>query len=134
STSGTVTLNLPRGWSAVTPQQFHFDREDERGTFTFDVRPPARLVSGSAEIRAVAEDQNEATYDIGVFTVDYPHIRPRSYTKPALATIRTAPLLLPRLARVGYIRGAADLVPEALKSVGVPVVLLDAGTLDRGDL
>jgi LmbE family N-acetylglucosaminyl deacetylase len=134
STSGTVTLKTPRGWPAVTPQPFHFNREDERGTFSFDVRPPAKLASGSAEIRAVAQDQSGQTYDIGVFTVDYPHIRPRSYTKPALASVRMAPLLLPRLARVGYIRGAADLVLEALKSVGVPVVLLDQRTLERGNL
>ena len=134
STSGTVTLKLPRGWPAVVPQRFHFDREDERGTFNFEVRPPARLASASAEIRAVAQDQSGLTYDIGVFTVDYPHIRPRSYTKPAVASVRMAPLLLPRLVRVGYVRGAADLVPEALTSVGVPVVLLDRGTLERGNL
>ena len=45
-----------------------------------------------------------------------------------------APLALPRLARVGYVRGAADRVPEALRSVGVPVTLIDAPTLERGDL
>jgi LmbE family N-acetylglucosaminyl deacetylase len=134
STSGTVTLKVPRGWPAVASQQFHFGREDERGTFTFDVRPPAKLVSGSAEIAAVAEDKNGEAYDVGVFTVDYPHIRPRSYTRTAVSTIRMAPLVLPRLARVGYIRGAADQVPEALKSIGVPVVLLDAPTLTRGNL
>ena len=48
--------------------------------------------------------------------------------------IRMAPLVLPKLARVGYIRGAADQVPEALASVGVPVVLLTAATLERGNL
>ena len=133
-TSGTVTLKLPRGWPAVPAQPFRFTREDERGSFSFDVHPPAKLASGSAEIRAVAQDGSGQTYDVGVFTVDYPHIRPRAYTRPARASIRMAPLLLPRLARVGYIRGAADLVPEALKSVGVPVVLLDRATLERGNL
>jgi hypothetical protein len=36
--------------------------------------------------------------------------------------------------RVGYIRGAADRVAEALESVGVPLVMLGAATLDHGDL
>jgi LmbE family N-acetylglucosaminyl deacetylase len=134
STSGTVTLKVPRGWPAVAPQQFHFGREDERETFTFDVRAAAKLMSGSAEIAAVAEDKNGEAYNVGVFMVDYPHIRPRSYTKTAVSTIRMAPLVLPRLARVGYVRGAADQVPEALRSVGVPVVLLDPATLARGNL
>jgi hypothetical protein len=35
---------------------------------------------------------------------------------------------------VGYVRGAADQVPEALASVGIPVVLLSAETLERGNL
>jgi hypothetical protein len=134
TTSGMVSLQLPRGWPAVRPQKFRFTREDERGTFVFDVRPPAKLTAGSAEIRAVAQDSAETAYGLGVFTVDYPHIRPRAFTRPATATIRMAPLVLPRLARVGYIRGAADAVPEALGSVGVPVVLLSAATLERGNL
>lgn len=134
STSGTVTLRLPRAWPAVEPRQFHFTREDERGTFVFDVKPPARLASGSAELRAIAQDAEGTTYDMGVYTVDYPHVRPRAYTRPATATIRMAPLALPRLTRVGYVRGAADQVPEALQSVGIPVTLLSPGMLERGNL
>ena len=67
-------------------------------------------------------------------TVDYPHIRPRAYVRPAKAVVRPAALLLPPLARVGYVRGASDRVPEALRSVGVPLTLLDAQALERGDL
>jgi LmbE family N-acetylglucosaminyl deacetylase len=134
STGGEVTLRLPRGWPQVAPQPFHFSGEDERATFTFDVRAPAKLGPGSGEIRAVAKDRGGTTYDVGVYTIDYPHIRPRSYARLASAAVRFAPLSLPRLARVGYIRGAADQVPEALRSVGVPVVLLTAATLERGNL
>jgi hypothetical protein len=43
-------------------------------------------------------------------------------------------LRLPPLRLVDYIRGASDRVPEALKSVGVPLALLDAQALERGDL
>lgn len=134
STRGTVTLELPRGWPAARAQEFHFTREDERRAFVFDVRPPAALRTGTAEIRAVARDSGGSSYDIGVFTVDYPHIRPRAYTKLATATIQMGPLVLPRLTRVGYVRGAADQVPEALESVGVPVELLSSGALERGNL
>ena len=134
STFGTVGLRLPRGWPAVRSQEFRFGREDERRRVVFEVKPPIKLTSGAAEIRAVAEDSKGTSYDLGVFTVDYPHIRARSYTEPATATLRVAPLVLPRLARIGYVRGAADRVPEALVSIGAPVVLLDAETLERGNL
>jgi LmbE family N-acetylglucosaminyl deacetylase len=134
STSGTVRLRLPRGWPALAPQRFHFTREDERESFVFEVRPPVRLAPDSGEIRAVAQDMEGTAYDVGVYTVDYPHISPRSYTKLATATLRVAPLIVPRLTRVGYIRGAADQVPEALASVGVPVTLLGGAALERGRL
>jgi hypothetical protein len=51
-----------------------------------------------------------------------------------VATVRMASLRLPPLARLGYVRGAADRVPEALAEVGLPVTLLDATALERGDL
>ena len=134
TTAGSVTLTLPRGWMPARPQPFRFAREDERRTFVFEVRPPARQNGGTFEIGAVARDSMGNSYGAGVFTVDYPHIRPRAYARPAAATVRIAPLLLPKLVRVGYVRGAADRVPEALASVGVPVEILQAGTLERGNL
>jgi LmbE family N-acetylglucosaminyl deacetylase len=134
TTAGTIRLQLPRGWPPVAPQRFRFTREDERGVFLFDVRPPSKLMADSQEFRALAQDSAGSTYDVGVFTVDYPHIRPRSYLRPARAIVRPAPLLLPPLSRVGYIRGAADRVPEALLDVGVPVVVLDRSVLERGNL
>jgi hypothetical protein len=134
TTSGTVRLVLPPGWPAVAPQRFRFTREDESRTFEFAVRAPARLGPGRVVIRAEASDSTGATYDAGVFTVDYPHVRPRSYVRPAAAVVQLAPLALPTLVRIGYVRGAADRVPEALRSVGLPVTLLDAAILERGDL
>ncbi len=134
TTEGVVRLVAPAAWSVGRPQPFAFSREDESRAFTFDVRPPAAVRAGRVVIRAEATDRTGRTYDTGVFVVDYPHIRPRSYVREAAASVRVAPLALPRLARVGYVRGAADRVPEALASVGLPVTLLDGAALERGDL
>jgi hypothetical protein len=38
------------------------------------------------------------------------------------------------VARLGYIRGAADRVPEALAEVGLPVTVLDGPAVERSDL
>ncbi len=134
TTRGIVRLELPPGWPRVSPQAFRFTREDEREVFSFTVVPPTTLEAGVATVGAVARDSAGREYNLGVRAVDYPHIRPRFYTLPASATIRIAPLRLPPLRRVGYVRGASDLVPEALRSVGVPLVLLDATELTRGNL
>ena len=134
TSAGTVGLQLPPRWPSVAQQKFRFTQEDERATFVFTVRPPTKVPAGSFEIRAQVRDTEGEVFGHGIFTVDYPHIRPRAYTRPASTLVRMAPLSLPRLTRVGYIRGAADQVPEALASVGVPIVLLSAGTLERGNL
>jgi len=134
TTAGTVALVLPRGWPAVRSQPFRLAGEDERETFSFDVRAPRASGRGSATIRAVARDSAGREYESGVFTVSYPHIRPRSYVVPAAAEVHLAPVALPRLSRIGYVRGASDLVPEALQRAGLPVALLDARALEREDL
>jgi hypothetical protein len=134
TTAGTVRLVLPKGWAPVPARRFRFTGEDEHESFAFDVRPPRRLAPGAVEIRAVARAASGQEYSTGVYSVDYPHIRPRSYTRPAVATVRAAALTLPSLTRVGYVRGAADRVPEALRRAGVPIELVDAAGLERGDL
>ncbi len=113
---------------------FELTREDQREIVTFEVRPPATPTEGVVRVRARARDAVGREYAAGVATVDYPHIRPRSYPFPAEAMIRVAPLALPGIARIGYVRGAADRVPEALAGVGMPVTTLDAAALERGDL
>ena len=134
TTTGTVGLELPAGWPAVRPQAFRLVGEDEREAFTFDVSTPPGAERGSATIRAFARDSAGREYVGGLFTVSYPHIRSRSYVVPATAEVRLAPVALPRLAQVGYVRGASDLVPEALQQAGLPVTLLDAAALERDDL
>ncbi|MGE5927309.1 MAG: PIG-L family deacetylase, partial [Gemmatimonadota bacterium] len=133
-TGGTIALELPAGWPEVEARSFELERQDQRESFEFTVRTPAALAPGTYAIRAVASDAKGERYDLGVHTVDYPHIRPRSYVRPAVMTLVAAPLALPKLARVGYIRGAADRVPEALRAAGLPIELLDSTSLERGDL
>ena len=134
STRGRVALELPPGWPAAEARSFTLDRQDQRETFDFTVRPPASLRAGRYEVRAVATDAAGRRYDIGVHSVDYPHVRPRHYLRPAVTTLVAAPLALPRLERIGYVRGAADRVPEALRAAGVAIELLDSTALERGDL
>jgi LmbE family N-acetylglucosaminyl deacetylase len=134
SAMATVRLAVPRGWPPVLPETLTFSREDETRSITFPVRPPSNPVTGSVALRATATGADGVTSDGALAIIDYPHIRPRPSVHPSTVDIRVAQILLPGLARVGYVRGAADRVPEALEQVGVPVVLLDPDSLARGDL
>lgn len=134
TSAGTVSLDLPPGWPAVTPQPFRLTRPDEHRSLSFQVVAPAGLAAGDFVIRAVARDQAGGRSEGGVVVVSYPHIRERSYAVPATMTVRAAAMAFPKARRVGYVRGAADKVPEALAGVGLAVELLDPATLERGDL
>ena len=133
TTTGDLQLEVPGDWPAVPPQRFTLEGEGTRRSFTFTVRAPAHLAPGSYDLHAVAVS-NGQRFDRGTVVIDYPHIRPEQYTTSATVRVRAAPLALPPLRHVGYVRGAADLVPEALQSIGVPVTVLSPGDLERADL
>ncbi len=132
-TSGEVRLELPVGWPEVPVQRFSLEEEGARRAFTFQVSAPARLRPGTYAINAVATDGSRR-YERASVPIDYPHIRPIAYTSTASLRVEAMPLALPPVRSVGYVRGASDLVPEALRSIGVPLTVLSAADLERGDL
>ena len=95
---------------------------------------PPRNAARSGEVALPFVTDSGERYDLAVPLVDYPHIRPTPYPVPAKVRVETVDLELPVLSRVGYLRGAADRVPEALAGVGVPIELLDPRTLAAVDL
>ena len=131
---GRLESQLPDGWSPVDPQNFSIDQP--RGSMVLELplvaqeglEPGTDLVSVS-----VVLDNGErlaASYAV----LDYSHIRPATMEKRAATEVRTLNLQLPRLNRVGYVRGASDRVPELLLEVGVPLELLGPAELENGDL
>jgi LmbE family N-acetylglucosaminyl deacetylase len=130
-----VTFTAPRGWPPVPAESVAFGREDETRSVTVALSPPAqRLAPGAYELRAAAIGGDGRRHEGALQVIDYPHIRPRAMVQGSTVQIRAAQIALPALSRVGYVRGAADRVPEALLAVGVPVELLGPDSLARGDL
>ena len=132
-TSGDVRLEVPAGWPAPPSQPFALSGEDTHKSYTFELHAPAGARPGAVLVRAVATSGGRSD-DRATEVVDYPHIRPVAYVRTADLEVEMADLVLPPLARVGYIRGAADAVPEALQAVGVPIVVLTPDDIEKGDL
>lgn len=130
---GTLRLEMPRGWPAVEPRSFTLTPHDDRETFELRLRAPAELEPGVYRIRAVAS-AGDVRSSVGLRTVEYPHVRARTYEVPAELVVTAAELSLPRLTRIGYVRGAADRGPEALRAVGLPIEIVEGASLARGDL
>lgn len=134
TTRGRVELELPAGWPASPPHPFVLDREDQRTRISVPVTIPTGAAAGRYGIRAVAITEAGDRYGAGYQIVDYPHIAPRLLPRPATLAVAVAPVALPEVGVVGYVRGAADRVPEALREAGVPVEVLDRAALQAGDL
>ena len=124
----------PRGWPPVPAESLGFGREDEAKSVVVALAPPESVAPGAYELRAAATSGDGRRHDGWLEIIDYPHIRPRALARTSVAQIRAARIALPALSRVGYVRGAADRVPEALQAVGVPIELLGPDSLARGDL
>jgi LmbE family N-acetylglucosaminyl deacetylase len=129
-----LAFTPPRGWAPVPAESLAFGREDEARSVTVAPAPPQRLTPGAYDLRVAALGADGRRHEGALQIIDYPHIRPRAVVQGSTAQIRAAQIALPPLSHVGYVRGAADRVPEALLAVGVPVELLGPDSLARGDL
>ena len=129
-------VSVPAGWPQISAESLTFTREDESKSITVTLAPPAAdsLKPGTYDLRVAVSGGDGRRHDGALEIIDYPHIRPRALAHPSVAQIRVARLAVPALSRVGYVRGASDRVPEALAAVGVPLEVISADSLARGDL
>ena len=131
--SGTVRLRIPAGWS-VSPQEAPFTLTDEgaQTSAAFTVTAPANRRAGSVDIAAEAR-VGGSTFSQDVQIISYPHIQTHRLYWPAHARAQVIDLNVAPV-KVGYVMGAGDEVPEAIRRMGIDVTMLDADMLATGDL
>ena len=129
--AGELKLEAPDGWR-VEPASRHFELSSsgEQSTAVFEVTPPS--ADAQTELRATAT-VGDKQISVGTQVISYPHIPPQtlfpvSETKLVRADIRTL------AHNVGYIMGAGDEVPDAIRQMGISVTLLTSDDLATGDL
>ncbi|MFN3324929.1 MAG: PIG-L family deacetylase [Bryobacteraceae bacterium] len=128
---GTVRIEAPHGWrTEPAAHSFEIGSAGEQRSVTFRVTPPAGETRCDA-IAVVTVGGREIRSSMHV--IEYPHIDPQTTFPPSsVALVRTDVKNL--AARVGYVMGAGDAVPDALRQIGSEVTLLDADALAHGDL
>ncbi len=134
STEGAVRLRVPTGWAEPEPQPFRLSGFGARATQLFRVAAPRAGAWETATLRVEVVDRAGRRYDAAVERVEYPHVRTRQVARAAESRVALADLQTGEVGRVGYVRGAADRVPEVLATLGLEVVLLPADSLARADL
>ncbi len=132
-TAGQVTLQVD-GWRAPPGRPFRLTEVGESQSFRIALARPPGVQQTDVTVRAIATADDGRTFGYGNARIEYGHIHPVSRVVEAAATVSVTPIRLPAVASVGYVRGAADRVPEALAQVGVPLHMLDAAALETTDL
>jgi LmbE family N-acetylglucosaminyl deacetylase len=119
---GLCRLSAGEGWR-VRPKRFDFRLEGDRAQLdtVLEVRPRTDE-EGRGELRVSLEVEGR-TYTQSVQTVDYRHI-PRQYLFPQAKAQLLRMSIQRGGRRIGYLAGAGDEVPEALRAVGYDVTLL----------
>lgn len=133
SGKGVARVRAPEGWK-VEPAEaaFSVSARGERDALVFQVTPAPGTKEGLYPLAAEASIDGRL-YQTAMRTVEYPHIQTHRLYDAALEQVRVLDVKVAPV-RVGYVMGSGDLVPDAIKRLGLEVTLLHEEDLSAGDL
>ena len=126
SVSGTLQIDVPTGWQvSPTSVPFNLKNKGDDQRILFTLTPTAKATNGT--LRAVMKTAS-GTFTTGIKTIAYSHIPTQTLFPPAEAKLVKVDVKV--LAKnVGYIVGAGDDVPAALRQMGCRVTFLGPAEL-----
>ena len=130
SIAGQVRLKASDSWK-ITPAVLPFSlaAKYDEAEVTFEIAPPKS--AGTADVTAEAEVGGEK-WTRSLVEVAYPHIHRQVYfPESRLRVVKLDVKTDGR--RIGYVMGAGDEVPDALRSLGYEVVSLTDEMLENAD-
>jgi hypothetical protein len=130
--SGDVRLALDAGWSAAPlSRTFEQAQAGQQQPLTFAVTP-ARGPDPPAMLRGVAEVGGREI-GVGMLVISHPPLPPLTVFPPAVVKLVRADVRV-TAHKVGYVMGAGDEMPDAIRQLGCEVTLLTASDLEQRDL
>lgn len=129
----TVRLEAPGGWR-VEPafHQASFTRDGEFNSFQFKVTPVG-VGEGRYEISAVLDYEGKS-YREGYTVATRNDLDTFYYYRPAHQQVSAISIKMPPRLKVGYVMGAGDDIPDALKEIGLDVEVVAEKELAMGNL
>ena len=134
SVSGSISLNVAAGWK-VSPENAAFTNKNKNDEWEQDF---TLTPTGNKSLTGILEAQISVTgdkdiYNRGILSIRYNHIPNITIFPPAQTKLLQLDLKLTGK-KIGYIEGAGDLVPDALRQVGYEVHELNEDEILNGDL
>ena len=120
--SGKLELDVPKGWS-YSPKSFDvaLSFKNEEKVFEFMLTPPKGESIGTIKPFLVA---GQETFNREKVVIDYDHIPLQNLFQVSESKVVKLDVKKTN-AKIGYVMGAGDEVPDALREIGYRVTLLD---------
>ncbi len=132
--TGNIHLNAPAGFK-VSPESIAFTNKSKGDEWEqdFTVMPSGNQLQTGVLEAQVTFGMDPKVYSYGILSIHYNHIPNITIFPAAQAKLIQLDMKIAGK-RIGYINGAGDLVPDALKQVGYEVHQLSENEILNGDL
>lgn len=132
--AGTIKLTAPVGWK-ISPESVNFSNKNKGDEWeqNFTITPSASKSQTGVLEAEVSTGNDGKVYNNSILSINYSHIPNITLFPPAQAKLLQLDLKITGK-KIGYINGAGDLVPDALKQVGYDVHELGENEILNGDL
>jgi LmbE family N-acetylglucosaminyl deacetylase len=128
---GVLKPVVPQGWT-VSPAQldFSFAKKGAEKIVELTVQPGGTQQTGILSLQVMVAGE---TYHQGLERIDFEHIPLQTVFPEAEMKLAQTDLKIIHK-RIGYVAGAGDLLPQALKHVGYEVTMLSVNEVLNSDL
>lgn len=129
--SGELHLKSEEGWK-VEPKDVavQIASAGQKQVVRFKITPPAN--QSEAYLQPILTVGNQQ-FDQELKIIDYPHIPRQTILMPAQTKLNRIDIKIAGK-NIGYIRGAGDEIPQALREIGYRVTVLSGADLNVADL
>jgi LmbE family N-acetylglucosaminyl deacetylase len=130
--AGDVRVALDAGWSAA-PMSGAFEQaqEGQQQPLAFEVKPD-RGPDPPAWLRGVAH-VGDREIGVGMLVISHPPLPTLTVFPPAVVKLVRVDVRV-TAHKIGYVMGAGDEMPDAIRQLGCEVTLLSASDLEQRDL
>lgn len=123
-------LDVPAGWTSTAPVELAFEGEGDKYA-KLTVTPPQTIAAGNSRISAYVK-RGEEKYTTSLEPlVTMPTLL---WEEPAQVAVHAFAVNVPKNLHVGYVSAENEPVPQALRDLGISVDMLDANSINFGDL
>jgi len=130
--SGEVRLAVDMGWTAdPSARSFEQAQAGQQQPLIFEVKPP-HGADPPAQLRGTAR-VGDREIGVGMLVISHPPLPPLTVFPPATVKLVRASVRV-TAHKVGYVMGAGDEMPDAIRQLGCDVTLLTASDLEQRNL